>query len=350
MNNQTGTQYIFKDGCILKVIGDNFLFTNKIGQTSSLKKLSANHKKILSRLLLSDQEQATYDDLYNLYGKRTEEDGIDPATALSKMKGSMDSEIRPYIKSWHDKETGKRGYHIPDVKSVEELSITITPDPLSQNESCNADNPESKEFLPSELLFLSGEYYAFYPGKCENQILGAFIHIQQRENYMIAHAVLGITDIEDFRKVPSIFTVEAGFFSQINFDNFARIDRRNLFSGKIEQCSNHVITITLDSIFDCDRWQVALNIKDFLAHPREYTNDLNLYRGGLGIKLGGWAGEITASRIVLIRKSLFISKYMGLDSDDIKEYLKSSSRVYITEQADHEFYQWLMAKHPLMDM
>lgn len=204
--------------------------------------------------------------------------------------------------------------------------------------------------IPVELLQLSGDYYAFYPGKFENQILGAYIHIQQSENYMIAHAVLGITDIEDFKKVPSIFTVESDFFSQINYDIFSRIDRRNLFSGKIEKCSNHVITITLDSTFDCDRWQVALNLKDFLEHPREYTNDLDLYRGGLGIKLGGWAGEIAASRIALIRKSLYVPKYMGLDSDDIKEYLKSSSRVYITEQADHEFYQWLMAKHPSMDV
>ncbi len=327
MGDSMEMQYELLEGGLVRVFGSEVIFVNP--ETSESEIIHAGAARIVKRLLDNPNETVTYEQLYCAYqGHST------PSSNVQRDVQNMRNKIPARLRDSMYNHTNQ-GYSL----AVKEH--TILP------KSANSDDLEGSN--SSELLHLAGEYYAFYPGKCEGQTLGAYICIQRSKDHLNAYAVLDIQHKEDLLQVPSLFVKDCDCFSECDFDSFIRIDRRNLFEGEIEKCAEYVASIKLNSIIDRNRWQIVLNIKDFMTSPRDYTKDENLYRGGLGIKLGGRTNDISASRVALIRKSLFIDKYMGLDPRDIREFLDSSNCVSITEQSDHDFYQWLVGKHSAID-
>lgn len=327
MGDSREMQYELEKGGFVRVFGAEVIFVDP--ETHESETIHAGAARIVKRLLDNPNETVTYEQLYCAYQGHSTPSG-NVQRDVQNMRNKIPARLRD---SMHNRTN--QGYSL----SVKECIMV--------SESTDSHNLE--EANPNELLHLSGGYYAFYPGKGEEQILGAYIYIQNGGDHMDACAVLDIRHAEDLLRVPSLFSNGCDSFSQIDFDEFVRIDRRNLFEGKLEKCSEYVAVIMLGSIIDRNRWQIVLNIKDFMTSPRDYTKDENLYRGGLGIKLGGRTNDISASRVALIRQSLFIEKYMGLDSHDIRDYLQTSNCVSITEQSDHDFYQWLVGKHSAID-
>lgn len=327
MGDSREMQYELVEGGFIRVFGSEVIFVNP--ETNESETIHAGAAKIVKRLLDNPNETVTYEQLYCAYqGHST------PSSNVQRDVQNMRNKIPAKLRDSMYNHTNQ-GYSL----AVKERIVLPKSTTLGNLEGANSN----------ELLHLSGEYYAFYPGKGEGQTLGAYIYVQNAGDHMDAYAVLDVQHREDLLQVPNLFTKGCDCFFESDFDGYIRIDRRNLFEGKLEKCSEYVAVIMLGSIIDRDQWQIVLNLKDFMTSPRDYTKDENLYRGGLGIKLGGRTNDISASRVVLIRKSLFIDKYMGLDSRDIREYLLSSNCVSITEQSDHDFYQWLVGKHSAID-
>lgn len=345
MSDNIGKQYtINRDGCKLQVIGDEFRFINKHNQAYSLR-LSDSCKQILRKLLESPSTIVSYDILYDTYSSTDEKDGISPKNALHKIKSTMDPLIKDYLVA-----TKGRGYSLPDIEYDGDILLVANSDVSSLDDTFGTYKIETTEQFPPEIVFLSGEYFAFYISPENSQLLGGYIYLQNIEDNIIVHAILDIRNNDDLLQVPDIFSVKDNYFSHIKYENYKKLNRSNLYVGKLEKCSDYVTAITLKRKVDLGSWKIILNLEDFMKHPRDYTKENNLYRGGLGLKLGGHTDNVSACRIALIRKSLFDTKCMGLTSEDLTEFLTTKNGyVNITAESDKEFYLWLRGHYSDLD-
>lgn len=349
MQSQMGIQYILENNEGVLLIDDQVFFLNQRLNISRIKNLTPAEYAILKCLLDAEGKTVSYNDLYDKCPHKRKNDEVpDKAQTLHRLKSKMDEQIAKHIKTAavenpaSNTSDDKRGYILP---------IEGKKDVILHTHLTNAvDIASTDKPINAALLLLTGEYYMLYPDSKGNDYLqGGYLHIQNCVGQMVVHAILGVRNNADFKSIPSIFAGESKYFANFDIENFENIDGRNLFTGVLEKNSDYVVAITLDSVIDKDRWQIVLNIKDFMIHPRDDSKEENLYRGGMGLLVGGRTNDISASRIVLIRKSLYLEKYMNLDSSDIKVYLGSKQQVRLTEQSDYEFYQWLIGKHPLID-
>lgn len=332
-----GKQYILKNGAKILVVDDLFYVIDETGHFTRIKYLNPTGQKIINLLLEAKGEVVEYEELYKSYPhKKKSDDGLEIQEALQRVKGnSMDKELRAQIKA-----SPNKGYYFP-IESLEDVAVHTV---------IEAMDDSSKKSLSPEFALMEGEYYTFYIDPVNNQLLGGYIHIQNLENNMIVHAILDIRNTDDLLQVPDIFSVKDNFFSHIEFQNYKKINGSNLYVGKFGKCSDYVAAITLKRKIDLGSWQIILNLKDFMTHPRDYTKENNLYRGGLGLKLGGHTDNVSACRIALIRKSLFDAKCMGLSSEDLREFLTTKDGyVNISAESDKKFYLWLRGHYPDLD-
>lgn len=327
MNGSKDMQHILENGGIIRVLGTEIIFTAP--DTKASEAITASPARILKKLLDTPNSLVSYAQLYCAYQEVSKpSDGF--VRSVQLIISTLPSALRKNLRNH-----SRQGYVLLVSNSI----------PIPEN----ATQEDTTETLPPELRYFPGAYYALYPSKDGSQILGAYIHIQKAEDRPAVYAVLDIQHSEDLETIHEEFADCCDAFPRIDPDKYKMIDGRNFFKGALETRANHVIAITLDNRHDCDHWQLVLNIKDFMSHPRSYEKDENLYRCGLGLKLGGWSSDISACRIAIIRKSLFIKKYMGINSEYIRNYLTASSCVGITERLDHDFYQWVISKHSLID-
>lgn len=348
MEGKLGKRFVMTDDCILQIIGDDFTFIE--GEHAFALKLSDNHKRILNRLLQSRHEQVSYSDLYKEYGKEKEEDGLVPSEALSKMKGTMDPKIRPYIKAWYNKTTKKRGYHIPDVKTIEELTLGVQSESVVPMFSKGTSVTDIGDKIPSELIDMTGDYLAFYINPdahpAENHLLGAYIRIECSDNRLIAYAVLGVHTNEELIRISNLFDNETACAEK--YKEIRRAYRNRWFIGTLQKSSDYIAVITLTSGIDNDRWNIVLDIKDFVCDTtRDHIEDKDKYRAGLGLLLAGWSDwGLAAFRIAVIRKIWFDSQTMGMNSCGIKDWLVTENYVNTTRELDQKFYRWVLNNGP----
>lgn len=213
-----------------------------------------------------------------------------------------------------------------------------------------------------ELQDLVGDYYAFYldPNTKEGagKLLQAFIRISQdgaKETNMSALAVLRIQNNEVLNRIAEEASGNGHFFDK--FDEYCATlhgENRNCFLvyGEVKDCGQNVVAITLQNKSGgneiIDRWNIVLNLKDYMLDARQRVDDDDLYRGGSGMMIGGWTKwGMIANQIVLIRKSKNKAAFQHLNVDDIVPFLRSENHVRLDETGDKEFYIWLMKKWPI---
>ena len=224
-----------------------------------------------------------------------------------------------------------------------------------------ADDAEPFCRTKGELQDLIGDYYAFYLDPAakngEGKLLEAFIRIYQentKDTKMAATAILRIHSTKILSEVAKRSSEGVSIFTQ--FEKYhASLDSANrdcfLVNGEVKDCGQNVVAITLQNKSGSneviDRWNIVLNLKDYMLDTRQRVNDDDLYRGGAGMMIGGWTKwGMIANQIVLIRKPKSEDKLQALNEGDILPFLRMENHVRLDETIDKEFYIWVMKKWP----
>lgn len=225
-----------------------------------------------------------------------------------------------------------------------------------------ADGAEPYYRTHGEIQDMCGEYYALYLDPAtkdpNGQILQAFIRVYpdgSSESKMAAVAILRIQSLELLNNIASEFARDSDFFSR--FDEYhSTLDSTDqdcfLMSGEVKNCGQNVVAITLQNQSGAteiiDRWNIVLNLKDYMVDTRQRTSGDEYYRGGAGLIVGGWTKwGIISSHIVLIRKPQNTKNAKLLKHEDVRPFLLATNHVRVDETLDKAFYIWLMKKWPV---
>ena len=268
-----------------------------------------------------------------------------------------------------------RGIHSHDTKKTNAQVVCSAINPLPEdikrdlpnkrNEGYKimlADGAEPYYRTCGEIEDICGDYYALYldPAATNQtgQILQAFIRIypdKAHNSKMAATAVLRIRSLELLNSIAEAFTKSDDFFSRFD-EYYATLDSAEhdcfLMSGEVIDCGQNVVSIALKNKLGTkeviDRWNIVLNLKDYMVDARPRTSEDEYYRGGAGLMIGGWTKwGIISSQIVLIRKPRNTTEAKLLKHEDVLPFLIALNHVRVDERIDKSFYIWLMKKWPI---
>lgn len=322
--SETGKRIFLANGASIELSNEKMLFWGCNGKW--IRAAGHTEMQFLSYLLKHPGKTIPYDTLYNSYPNKGAKCGA--ASALTKERSRLPQDIKENVKNEYG-----CGYRL-----------------LLQQEQ-TAEPPAEKETptgIIGDIGDLLGEYYGFYLDPT-GQLTGAYLHIQEDAEgcgcKMNADGIFGLRSDELMQKVPQVFHGEAPYAEQFKkFKEALTGPQRKCFfaSGELREFDQHVVAITL-AREHIDRWNIVINIKDFMLDPRPRDCDRNLYRGGMAMMIGCWTKSgIVAYRIAFVRKSWFNPKIMTLQSQDLKDMLISNGFVNVDEKADKELYQWIV--------
>lgn len=320
--SETGKRIFLANGASIELSNEKMLFWGCNGKW--IRAAGHTEMQILSYLLRHPGKTVPYEVLYNSYPNKGAKCGA--ASALTKERSRLPQDIKENVKNEYG-----CGYQLL-------LQQEQTAEPLAEKETATGVIGDIEDLL--------GEYYGFYLDPT-GRMTGAYLRLYKDPECagITANAILDIRSDEALKRMPQVFTAEGAPCEQFKILKQSLTgEQRKCFwnSGELQVFDKHVVAITLSRQFS-DRWNIVINIKDFMLDPRPRDCDRNLYRGGMAMMIGCWTKSgIVACRIGFVRKSWFNPHIMTLQSQDLKDMLISDGFVNVDEKADKELYQWIV--------
>lgn len=285
-------------------------------------------------------------DLYNSYsGENATENSVYIRTAVTKMKRTFPAYIREAV-------LPERGYGYKLIGDFVPADVQLS----ERNEAMNRDQEKGSFY---DLL---GDYYAFYLDPLgTGKILGGYVHIEKQigaeSSEMKAYAVLNLrrNEILFSEEVSNIFSQNIQDYRAAFLEYKKTLDKNDQRCTYGEGCissDGSLAVITLSTNNNGAKWNIIVDLKEYLNCLRSRTNENDLYRGGLGLAFVSRTIHGTSCfRLGLVRKS-FIKNSIDLENNYIKSKLKllddSKDAMWkplkLSGWLDKLWYNWMMSE------
>lgn len=268
---------------------------------------------------------------------------------VAKVKNTMPDSVKSSIKSVRGFGYKLLGIYEQGISDNHSLTTTATPTTeqyFNKSMGCLAD--------------LAGDYYGFYLDPFgEKSILGTYLHIKNigtiEEPQLTAYAIVNIrsTEILIGDKISQVFTG-----SVENYRTAFKAFKQELTDNE-KRCSwcygpistdGTLVNIHLNKNDSPEKWQILLDIAEYLRCNRERENENDFYRGGLGITLASRTIHGTfCFRMGIVRKTC-INDAMIRDHDKMLKRLKilddTEDAIWkplkLSNYKDKKWYEWIM--------
>lgn len=315
--------------------------------------LTRGQQKMLHKLADNINHPLPMSILYEAYtGEATPNDSRGIRDNVAKMKNTLPNCIKTAIKS-------VRGYGYKLIGSVEDCACQgmvmfhQTPNQIPVNDS-KAEN------INEPLLDLVGDYYGYYLDPLgTSAVLGAYLHIERADDIyppkLAAYAVLGIRSDHIFlsNEIEEIFH-QTGQKYKDAYKEYKQTldsnDRRCYWGqGDIDTDENLVI-ITLITSDTGARWEIIIDLYEYLERQKYRENENDFYRGGMGLALVSRDIHGTfCLRLGLIRKTR-TKQSVSLSTVELRNKLKISDDskdavwkpIKLSRWIDKLWYDWIM--------
>ena len=284
-------------------------------------------------------------DLYNSYSSENDtENSAYIRSAVTKMKRTFPACIKEAVLS-------ERGYGYKLIGNFVPVDFQLS----EKNEVMDRDHEKSCFY---DLL---GDFYAFYLDPLgTGKILGGYVHIEKNgteSSEIKVYAVLNLrrNEILFSEEVSNIFTQNKQNYGAAFLEYKKTLDKNSQRCSFGEGCissDGNLAVITLSINHNGAKWNIIIDLKEYLNCLRSRSNENDLYRGGLGLAFVSRTIHGTSCfRLGLVRKS-FIKKSISLENDDIKAKLKllddSKDAMWkplkLSGWLDKLWYNWMMSE------
>lgn len=272
--------------------------------------LTAGQQRLLKKLADNLNRPVTYDSLYAAYASN---DQLliytgNANSNIAKMKRTFPDCIRRSIKN-----TRNMGY------TLDGAIDTSPKQPLCTNE-------------PLHITELTGNYYGYYLDPLgEGTSLGTYLHIENAgsisEPKMKAYMIFGIRNNQVLlsKELADVFSPDNRNYEEA-FRNLKKAlsenDKRCSWSEGMVTSDGNLAIIQLNIDNGHGKWELMIDMENYLKCTREKNEDKNYYRGGLGLVLASRTLHGTyCLRLGLIRKS-FMKESFGTGHEKMIDMLK----------------------------
>lgn len=323
-----------KTGAVLTMDKDSIICESPLGERIYL---TAGQQRLLKKLAEYLNRPLAYDLLYTAYANEdhilTYTGGIN--SNIAKMKRTFPACIRTEIKN-----TRNLGYRLEGTFMVEE--------------TCKSETKST-----SYLAELTGEYYGFYLDPLgSGAVLGAYFYIENRGS--AASPEMAVAMISGIRSRDMLLsaTLRDIFFADTTSYQESFRGYKETLSENDKRCSFSEGTITLDHnlavlqlhMKNYGKWEIFLDLENYLKGNRKKEEAKDYYRGGLGLVVATNTFHGTYCQRFGMIRNLFIKEHLWTKEDKMTEMLKllDGSRqadwkpLKLSGWLDKCWYNWMM--------
>lgn len=283
-------------------------------------------------------------DLYNSYsGENATENSVYIRTAVTKMKRTFPLYVRQAVLS-------ERGY-----------GYKLIGDFVSTDVSLDERSIEEGDKEKGSFYDLIGDYYGFYLDPLgTGAVLGGYLHIEKKigteNSQMKAYAILNLRNdkILFSEDVMGIFTQNEQCYRKSFLEYKKNLDKNNQRCLFCEGCVNSdgsiaIITLAVDG--NGAKWNIIIDLKEYLNCSRIRINENDYYRGGLGLAfISRTINGTSCFRMGLVRNA-FVKEFISLENEEMKDRLKllddSKDAIWkplkLSGWLDKLWYNWMMS-------